>query len=155
LPRSRPAPERPGPPGRATVWLIRGVAAGVLYLFFWIYFVWEQRPNGVADVVMPLLPVSFAAVWIYLTRSLGTLPGGADPPRRDHWKPFVPSRVGVASVAVLLAAYLVVTRVLASDARPRLGADRFLVNVAFGATTRPLQFLIAHVVYFGPAVLLL
>jgi hypothetical protein len=155
FPRTRRIPERPGPPGRATVWLIRAAAAGLLYLFFWIYFVEEQRPNGVADVVMPLLPVSFAAVWVYLTRGLTTLAEGVDLGRRQPWGGLLPSRTGLASVGVLLAAYLLLTRVLASDARPRFGADRFLANVAFGATTRPLQFLIAHVVYFGPTALLL
>jgi hypothetical protein len=156
VPRSRPLPVRPGPPARATVGLIRIAVAAVLYVFYWIYFVDWWRPVGLANVVLPLLPLAFLGVWVYLFRGLRALVGTVDAGRLETWRELFrfPPRARIAAFLLFVAAYLVLVRLLASDARPRLAADHFVANVTFGATTRPLQFVVAHVLFFGPVVLL-
>src|SRR5262249_18585010 len=137
VPPSRPLPARPGPPARATVRLIRVAVAALLYVFYWIYFVDWWRPIGLANVVLPLLPLAFLGVWVSLSRARRALAGPVAAGRLETWRELLrlPPRARIAAFLLFVAAFLVLVRVLASDARPRLAADHFLANVTFGATT--------------------
>lgn len=69
--------------------------------------------------------------------------------RQLLWQPAVWARV-----ALLLAAYLGLTRGLGTQGHEHLNAATFLVNVVYGAISRPLQSVVAHSNYYGLPVVL-
>lgn len=138
-------------------WLVRLAIAGLLCLFLDVYLVRQLRPHGVAPAILPLLPLSFIAVAAYVWLALDPLVGRIDAWSRECLRTFLlgETAIRVAAVALLAIAHLVLTRVVASDAPPRMAPSQWLANLAFGATTRPLQFLVAHATYFGPLMLVM
>ena len=59
-----------------------------------------------------------------------------------------------AAVMVLLTAYLGLTQVLGRPETVHLNTATFLVNLVYGAVTRPLQNIVAHSNYYGLSVVL-
>ena len=146
-----------GRPQPATRALVGVLALAVVAVFARTWLFTDRRPDpGIAPAVEWALPIALLAVAAWIALGLGPLVGRI-PLRPGAWWPTVRSGLearALASVGLLAAAYVVLTRVVAAPGPPRLTATEFLTAyVNFGATTRPLQFLVAHVVYFGPIVL--
>jgi hypothetical protein len=129
----------------------------LLSLFIWVYTKGFENKAGITPPVMWLLPLSFAGALIYLFNVLNVLAGKVDT-SIDYIKNLF-AQIDFKKYFALLFIfifYLFLTKFLAaSNIAPRLSLNGFLVNLTYCATSRPLQFLIGHILYFGPVVLLL
>ncbi len=137
--------------------LVVALALAVVAVFARTWLLTDRRPDpGIAPAVTWALPLAHLAVAAWIVLGLAPLVGRI-PLRPAAWWPTVRGGLTVAAAAavgLLVAVHLLLTRVLAAPGEPRLTAAEFLTAyVNFGATTRPLQFLVAHAVYFGPVVL--
>lgn len=129
----------------------------LLCLFVTVYVKGAENKAGITPAVMWLLPLSFAGALIYLFNVLNLLAGKVDT-SVDYIKSLF-SQIDFKryfALALVFIFYLFLTKFLAAtNIAPRLSLKGFLVNLTYCATSRPLQFLIGHILYFGPVVLLL
>lgn len=135
-----------------------GVAAIVVGGCLWVYFGLGLRPRAnLGPLILPALPVSLACVAAWLYRGLSPLLADSDllsrAGARALWGRI--DRRGAVTVLILGASHFALTHALAARGPARYDVARYAVQFAFGGTTRPAQFLIAHAVYFGPVILLL
>ncbi len=152
-------PERPSPTPRLNSALLLLVTLSVVVVFAYsLYEVRAPPPSGGAETVQALLPLSLATVAVYLYYGLRSLLGpvallGRE--AREAVKGLL-SPARLMALALLWTTYLLATRVLAAPGPPRLTASDYVVKyVSIGAAARPAQFLVAHVAYYGPLLLLL
>lgn len=129
---------------------------GTFALSYWV--VGLDTPHGLAPPVRALLPVGFLAVAAWTGAGLIPLLEPNDSSvagAGDMVRPW-PSAPRLAAASLLIGAWLLLTHVVASPTPPRLSASEFVLRyLTLGATSRPAQFLIAHVTYLGPAILLM
>lgn len=157
LPARQRWPERAGPPSVLTDGTLLLVAIGVALFFAYALVVRRVTPpSGGAEAVLELLPISLMAVVAYLFFGLRTLLGPLRLVSRETLSALKQkmSFSRLLAVGALWAVYWFATQVLAAPGRPRLTTKDYLLNlVSLGAAARPAQFLVSHVVYFGPILL--
>jgi hypothetical protein len=159
MPRSLRWPEAPPPPSRRNRLLLLLLAAlAAAGLAYALYGVGARPQSGGAEAVRSLLPLSLAAASTYLYLGLLALVGPLELQSaavlRACRSLLAPRRL--SAVALLWAVHWLATHVLAAPGPPRLTLYDYLVKyVSLGAAARPGQFLVAHVAYFGPVLLLL
>ena len=152
LPPGTRLPSRVGPLPLGPA--IAAVGTLALWLAFgWSYFVaGVETPAGLAEPIRLLLPLAFLAVAAWVGIGLiELLRGNERPVDAVPW----PGTERLVALLVLIAAWFFLTRGVASPSAPRLSAGDFVMHyLTPGATSRPAQFLVAHVTYLGPIVLL-
>ncbi|WP_044001119.1 hypothetical protein [Hymenobacter swuensis] len=111
----------------------------------------------VAPTEEALVPLSIALITAYCAFTQYTLARALLGSPQELWR--IAEQVLWQSktwglVAVLVAAYLGLTRGLGTQGNEHLNGATFLVNVVYGAISRPLQAVVAHSNYYGLPVVL-
>jgi len=132
------------------------VSTAVIASFFTVYLTGNiNRRADLAPPVDALLPVSILlagvfmfAVVLYVMQNTNVLTNIAGHFKIDF--------SGILALFLMISAYIVLTKFIANPgAVNRLNLAEFVSNVATGAIQRPLQFVAAHTLYFGPGIFLL
>ncbi|MBF9143447.1 hypothetical protein [Hymenobacter properus] len=157
IPREEPLP-RTQNPLLSQLWAV-GIAGAFSLLFIGVLYVRHVPvPPRMTPDVHPLLPVSIALTALYLYYTQLTLARRVLPGWADMWgliKRLLRPRIEWLYVLGLFAAYVALTRGLGDPSRPYLPFKTFLINTTFAVLQRPLQFLVAHGVYYGLSLLLM
>ncbi|WBA41951.1 hypothetical protein [Hymenobacter canadensis] len=132
------------------------VACAVLCVYI-IYLKQINMGYMVAPVIASLLPASIVVISIYvaitqyqIARVL--LADGAGLLAFTRY--LLSRRQALIYAATLVVAFLLLTKGLGTQGNDHLNASTYLVNVVFGAVTRPLQALVSHSNYYGLPVVL-
>jgi len=132
------------------------VSTAVIASFFMVYLTGNiNRRADLAPPVDALLPLSIVlaglfmfAVVLYLMLGTNILTNIAGHFKIDF--------SGVLALFLMISAYILLTKFIANPgAVNRMNLAEFVSNVATGAIQRPLQFVAAHTLYFGPGIFLL
>ncbi|RAK65773.1 hypothetical protein [Hymenobacter edaphi] len=130
----------------AVALLFSGLFVGVLYVRK------VPVPPRMTPDVHSLLPVGIVLTGLFLYYTQWTLARQVLPGWPELWalvRRTLRPRLEWLYVAVLLVAYVALTRVLGDPSRPYLPFKTFLINTTFAVLQRPLQFLVSHGVYYG------
>jgi hypothetical protein len=157
LPKSRSWPERLPPPAvRNRVLILLFATLVVAVLAHALYGLGVQPASGGAPAVRPLLPLSLGLAGAYLYLGLLVLAGPLElltpTAARTLWSVLTSRRL--LAVAALATVHGLAIQVLAAPGPPRLTFSDYVIKyISLGAAARPAQFLVAHVAYFGPILL--
>ena len=139
-------------------WGGRAVAVGatLAYLLFTANLVIPNQRiwASITDLVRPVWPLSLTLAALYLFGALWVLaPLGLSYVFSIRWRHALGWRAGVA-VLVLVGIFEVTPR-LATQLGTEMPSAMVLKLTAWTSVVMPLQFLLAHIVYFGPVSILL
>lgn len=132
------------------------LATTISLLFFMVWKTGNLNTRAdLARIVYPLLPISIILSGVFVYSAIKTILDGVN--IVETLKGYIhTSTCRLVLVGILVGAYLLLTKVLAnSTAEARMSFMEYFGNVATGAVQRPLQFIIAHILYFGPGFFLL
>ena len=132
--------------------LFTGLFVGVLYIQH------VPVPPRLTPEVRPLLPVGIALTALFLYYTQFTLARRLSPGWLELWalvKRLLEPRIEWLYMLILLVGYVALTRGLGDPSRPYLPFKTFLINTTFAVLQRPLQFLVAHGIYYGLPVLVI
>ena len=157
IPRQEPLP-RTNDPRLSQLWAA-GIAGFFSLLFVGVLYVRHVPvPPRLTPDVHPLLPVGIALTALFLYYTQLTLARRVLPGWNEMWelvKHLLRPRLEWLAVFSLFITYLALTRGLGDPTHPYLPFKTFLINTTFAVLQRPLQFLVAHGVYYGlPALML-
>lgn len=120
---------------------------------YYVYYVVDEPVTSIAAPVRGLLPLSIFIVTLY---NVGALSCALAKVRFNLTQLFaVESRINWqrwAGAGFLLLFHLYLTHCLAAPKEYPLLLHQMQMHYFWVSTTRPLQFLIAHIIYFGPFV---
>jgi hypothetical protein len=136
--------------------VLSGLAvAGIIGLIVAFMALGIQMPRGSSPTVMPLLPISMLLLGAYVFHVCHTILKPLDLTAKSISNTL--KNIGIAHLAVCLALFLanrLLIELYASAQTGGFGLPSFIRNVSMSSITMPLKFLVAHVTYFGPIVLL-
>ena len=160
LPLAAWPPGRMSPPGadRASLSTLAAVGAAGAFLawFVWMYVVRGQVTRA-SHLAVPIVP---GVVWIGIAGALAYIVASVRGMMAGVTVRYVVAclrRVDAIGIALVIAAALpasIIVRLM-GEGQPMLTGTYFIGNVIFFSSTRPFLFALAHVVYFGPLLLLL
>ncbi|GAB3832087.1 hypothetical protein [Hymenobacter jeollabukensis] len=156
IPADEPLPKTSNRP-LSLLWAA-GVSLLIMLLFVGVLYVRDvPLPPRMAPEVRPLLPLGIVLTGIYVFYTQWTLgrrliPGWAELGNL-LLRTLRPS-IKWLYILALLAAYIELTRVIGDPSRSYLPFKTFLINTTYAVLQRPLQFVVAHGVYYGLAALI-
>lgn len=131
------------------------LTAAVAWLMINTYFVTGLRSiNGSTPVLEMTVHLSIAVSCLFFFLSTKTLIGPAAP--ADAWNAL--RSVTAARIVMCLVAYFgtrAVIRALSSDGGQSSYVQEYLEQIALLSIAKPFVFMVAHAIYFGPAVILM
>jgi hypothetical protein len=137
-------------------WLAAGlIGAGFLaFLLPRIGKFWDQPPENAVPLIKMMVPISLLASVAWVTLSLGKLGTGGVVALRHRCRALITTS-SACRFLVALAGFLVLRERIGRRFCASPGCyERVLDYLAFFAISRPLGYLLAHAIYFGPIVLL-
>lgn len=151
LPAGLALPETPN----RTLGRIWGALIAAAFAALFINLIYRQHipvPKHLAPAIKPLLPLAIAIAGGYLFYVQSGIASRLLPPVREL-VPFLKNvfrpRWNWLGIAIITAAYLVLTRVLSDPTKSYLTPRQFSINFSYGALQRPGQFIVAHAIYYG------
>jgi hypothetical protein len=153
------APSRPPMEMRKELrWGGRVLAAGatLAYVFFTANLVIPNQRiwAAIADLVRPVWPLSLALAALYLLGALWVLvPLCLSRVFSVRWRDVLGWRMGIA--ALVLVGLFAASPRLATRLGTEMPSEMVLKLTAWTSVVMPLEFLLAHIVYFGPVLVLL
>lgn len=126
--------------------IVSGLFVGVLYIRN------VPVPPRMAPDIHALLPIGIALTGLFVYYTQLTLARQVLPGWVELWaivRRLLRPRVEWLYAVGLLVFYVLLTQVLGDPRHPYLPFKTFLINTTFAVLQRPLQFLVAHGVYYG------
>ncbi|MCA1624053.1 MAG: hypothetical protein LC778_09685, partial [Acidobacteria bacterium] len=127
------------------------LAAFIIYFY---YFKGATVYGNTYPVVQSVAPVSIAATLLFVFLTNKTLFDGVSVASFRESAARIPSANVVLAALVLLIAKAI-PFAFGDHSQPIFTAGEFLEYISLNSITRPLVFLVAHVVFFGPVIILL
>ena len=139
-----------------TLWAA-GVTSALVFVFCFVAY-WGMNRDTLAPVIKWLLPVSIPAAGLYIFMTQRALTSPVFPAwseLRQALGRIFNLRVGMFYAAILITCYLLLTRLAGNNLESDLSLKLYLINITYGAVQRPLQFIVAHAIYYGLPVVIL
>ncbi|MCC3158803.1 hypothetical protein LJ737_16280 [Hymenobacter sp. 15J16-1T3B] len=155
IPADEPLPQTKNRP-LSLLWAA-GISLVVMLLFVGVLYVRDvPLPPRMAPEVRSLLPLGIVLTGAYLFYTQWMLGQRVIPGWAEMWslvlRTLRPSLKWLYLLG-LLVAYFLLTRYVGDPSRSYLPFKTFLINTTYAVLQRPLQFIVAHGVYYGLAAL--
>lgn len=138
------------------LWAV-GSSLGFAGLCIFTLFIKHIVSTHVAPAEETLLPLSIVLITAYFAYTQYTIANTLLGRPQELWRVFkqiLQQPKAWAMAAVLIVAYLGLTKGIGMQSKEHLNAASFLVNIVYGAVSRPLQSIVAHSNYYGLPVVL-